>query len=296
MEPGTDPLTVAILGSGAMARYWAFSMETIHPWVVGQVPPPYHIVEMDGTEHRLTPLHFDWCDKPPRTPDVVLLLIKWRRMPEAARWISAHAPQSLVISLMNGMGQDEALSTVPAIGLAQGLTTAAVTRREPVVYIRSHGQTLVPQLGDPRERRLQKASRTYGWDWCWVNLKTMADLRWQKLLQNSVINPLTALADCTNGEILERTIWQLARPLLNEGTQAARAVGVEVPQDMLGRVTRLARETRDNLSSMVQDVQAGLPTEIDAINGYIIRTALSHGITVPTHQALVRLIHSLTGG
>lgn len=274
-----------------MARYWAFRLRALDPWVVGQIPPPYRLVDIDGQAHAFSPSYSAWDEVPSdRPPHVVLLAIKWWRIADAARWIARHAPESLVISLMNGMGQEEALA---GACLALGTTTAAAARQDDAVYVKSSGETFLPKTGHPREAELKILSQHGGWNWQWVDPSRMVELRWQKLLQNSVINPLTALADCRNGDLVGRPLFKLAAPLIAEGSRVAGADGVPVPQDMLARVERLAQETAGNWSSMVHDVRTGKPTEIQAINGYIVRHALAHGFHAPHHQALVSLIEAL---
>ena len=292
---GEPPLKFAVLGSGAMARFWAARLALLNPWVVGQSPPPYRIV--DGHDTRLIqPRHYHWHDAPDEPPDVVLLSIKWRRMPTAHDWIARHAPHSLVLCLMNGMGQEDVLADIPGITLALGTTTAAATRDDrsaPAIYVRSLGRTLLPSTKDPREAVLQHASLTSNWGWEWVQPHEMAALRWQKLIQNSIINPLTALADCPNGALPEHPLWGAAPTLIEEAQQVARAMGIVVPEDMLDRVATLLAATSNNLSSTVQDVRSGLVTEVEAINGYIVRQARQAGLTAPTHQALVTLLTAL---
>lgn len=279
-----------------MARYWAYRLSALNPWIIGQMPPPY--VVSDGS-HSITfePPYFNWQDTPPASPDIVILAIKWRRMGEAVQWVSRYAPQSLVISLMNGMGQEEAFDGLHTVRLAVGTTTAAVTRNDSqgrTVGVSSHGVTTLPTVDDPREAALEILNRQQGWGWQWVTEADMLELRWLKLLQNSVINPLTALANCSNGELLHHPLFRLATPLLQEGQTVAAARGVAVPRDMRCRVQALAETTQTNISSMLQDIRAGLETEMGAINGYIVREAAKHHVHVPTHQALARLIESLS--
>ncbi|MCL5116474.1 MAG: 2-dehydropantoate 2-reductase [Firmicutes bacterium] len=296
MEPtGGKPLTLAILGTGAMGRYWTYRLRAVHPWIVGEVPPPYHLKD-HGVQDVLAPRHFSWDETPPRAPDVVVLATKWRRMGCAIPWIRQHASGSFVVSLMNGMGQEEALAGIPSLVLAAGITTAAVTRFDqttPAIEIRSPGETLLPETRDPREQVLREWAHTHQWEWQWRSAEEMRSLRWQKLLQNSVINPLTALADCPNGDLPRHPLWSLSAPLLAEGESVAHGLGIAIPDDMAMRVHALTEATAHNISSMLQDVREGNATEIDAINGYIARKGQTLGIPTPAHQALWQLISQL---
>lgn len=279
-----------------MARYWADQLRLFNPWIVGHMPPPYQLIDPRQERRHINPRYLSWQDVPTTTPDIVILAIKWRRMDWARRWITNYAPESLVVCLMNGMGQEEALSSLHHATLAIGTTTAAVTRQDDeglAILVRSQGTTILPVTEDPRENTLREVLHKAHSNWTWVNANEMQALRWQKLTQNSVINPLTALADCFNGELTRHPLWGLAPKLVQEARVVTESLGLNIPQNMLERVESLLYQTGNNLSSMLQDVRAGLPTEIEAINGYIAREAARRDLATPTHDAIAQLITAL---
>ncbi len=276
-----------------MGRYWAHRLAPLDPLIIGQAAPPYQVQDQSRVvtaEPRWQP----WDAEPPRTPDIVLLAVKWRGMARVQAWLSRHARGSLVISLMNGMGQEDVLHDAH---LAVGTTTAAVLRLDTPtlrgITINGSGETILPIRQDWRMDALESLSRTHGWNWTWVDDQAMLTRRWLKLVQNSIINPLSALADCPNGDLPNHPLWGLADPLIREAKTTAESVGVKLPQDLSDQVRILTEQTRDNLSSMLQDIREGLETEISAINGYIARTAAKRGVSAPTHEALTHLIKSL---
>ena len=113
--------------------------------------------------------------------------------------------------------------------------------------------------------------------------------RWQKLLINCVINPLTAIYRITNGELAEQQYAQQKQALIGEFIQVASACGhvfdlVHAQQS----VERVIAATASNRSSMLADVENNRPTEIDAMNGFILRQAQQHNINVPTHHWVVK--------
>lgn len=283
---------IAILGTGAMARYWAWVLKEATPLIVGQVPPPYYI---DHGPREVLNLPFAaWQDPILTPPDVVLLLTKWRNITWARNWIQRFAPNSLVITLMNGMGHERALSPLPEKQIVAGITTAAATRDDHgqrTVRISSRGDTFLPNLPDPRLAFLQHAAFPLIQ---WVTPEELLTLRWQKLLFNSVINPLTALANCPNGDLPRHPLWSLAPRLLDEGRAVASAAGGRLPRDLATKLRDLVEATRLNISSMLQDVRQGLPTEVAAINGFLVAEGARRGIPTPLNQALVSLVEALT--
>ena len=145
-----------------------------------------------------------------------------------------------------------------------------------------------PSLG-PLEEALKAAN---------FNLQVVEDARsliWGKLVINSAINPLTALLRISNGELLERhPARELMRTLAHETARVARAENIELPfPDPAAAAEDVARRTATNRSSMLQDVQRGAPTEIDAICGAIVRIAEIHTIPVPANRTCWQLVKAL---
>jgi len=119
---------------------------------------------------------------------------------------------------------------------------------------------------------------------------------WNKLAVNVVINPLTALNNVTNSHIAGEQFALERRQLCEEFTQVANACGqhfdaIEVEKNVL----KVATLTAKNYSSMHQDVSNHRPTEINAINGYIVKLAQKKGIDVPLNTLLTEQITARGG-
>lgn len=119
-------------------------------------------------------------------------------------------------------------------------------------------------------------------------------LLWQKLAINAAINPLTALENCKNGQLVAAQYQPQIKALVNEVCQVATALGY--PLDFaatMARVQHVIQATAGNYSSMQQDVQAGRQTEIAAICGYVCRQAAQLHIAVPVNQQMLQQIQAL---
>ncbi|OJJ43427.1 hypothetical protein ASPZODRAFT_19518 [Penicilliopsis zonata CBS 506.65] len=125
----------------------------------------------------------------------------------------------------------------------------------------------------------------------------------EKLAMNSVINPLTSIFDCDNGELLYNTsIDRLMRMLLMEISSVICALpelqgipGIEDrfhPERLRRMVLQLASKTSGNTSSMRRDVSVGTPTEIEYINGYIIRRGEELGIKCAVNYMVKHMVIS----
>jgi 2-dehydropantoate 2-reductase len=121
---------------------------------------------------------------------------------------------------------------------------------------------------------------------------------WSKLIINAAINPLTALLKIPNGELLERpSARELMSALAKEAASVASAEKVNLPfRDPVAFVEDVARKTAGNHSSMLQDIQRGAPTEINAICGAVVRAARRHHIPTPINYACWQLVLALSSG
>jgi 2-dehydropantoate 2-reductase len=86
----------------------------------------------------------------------------------------------------------------------------------------------------------------------------------------------------------------LAKAAAREAAAAARASGARVAHDPWPEIARVLLETPSNRTSMLQDVEAGRQTEVDAITGEVVRAAARHGIPAPVNAALLSLVHALS--
>jgi 2-dehydropantoate 2-reductase len=115
---------------------------------------------------------------------------------------------------------------------------------------------------------------------------------WRKLVTNAAVNPTTALFGYTNAELLaDVAASRVADGLAAEVARVATATGVAMNEDEARRWWReMAALTGANRSSMLQDVQAGRPTEVDAICGAVHREGERRGLFAPLNQAMTVLV------
>lgn len=125
-------------------------------------------------------------------------------------------------------------------------------------------------------------------------LVVMADIwpaLWQKLAVNAVINPLTALHQCKNGELSNSKYAAAVELLIEEFVLVAKAAGQDFSIEAIqNRVTQVIRQTADNYSSMQQDFAKGRRNELDYITGFLLKQAEQHQLQLPAHQAIYQLL------
>ena len=224
-----------------------------------------------------------------------LVLVKaWQTERAAGQLKECLIDDGLAVTLQNGLGNYETLTR--SLGLnrvALGSSTTGATLLGPG-QVKAGGEGVIsiernPSLG-PIEAALRSAN---------FNVQIVDDaqsLIWGKLVINAAINPLTALLQISNGELLNRpAAREMMAELACEAAQVAKAENVDLPfSDPIAASEDVARKTAANHSSMLQDVLRHAPTEIDAICGAVVKTAQKHGINAPANWACWKLIQALS--
>jgi 2-dehydropantoate 2-reductase len=226
-----------------------------------------------------------------------LVLVKsWQTQRAAADLQRCLAPDGLALTLQNGFGNAEILRQALGVErLALGVTTSGATLLSPG-RVRPAGEGPVTIQDHPAAGALAEILAVAGFAVEFV--QDAQALLWGKLLINAAINPLTALLGVPNGVLLERpSAVQLMEAAAGEGAAVAAALGVALPYpDPLETIRSVAQRTAENRSSMLQDVLRRAPTEIDAINGAIVRLGEQAGIPTPVNRALWQLVRALREG
>jgi len=131
-----------------------------------------------------------------------------------------------------------------------------------------------------------------------LNVKVVDDIngfRWLKTLVNAGINPVTVLFNDRNSVILEnRWARELAIIAVEEGFKVVDSLNIELPSDPIETMLEIANKTRDNYSSMLQDVNRCSQTEIDYINGAIVEYGEKLKIETPVNKFLVLTVRGLS--
>jgi 2-dehydropantoate 2-reductase len=217
--------------------------------------------------------------------DLVLVLVKAWQTGRVAREVPAlTARDGQVLTLQNGLGNVEKLGPRAILGVTeQGATLVAPGRVRPC----GDGPT---HIAGPDS--LAAVFRSAGLDARAVDPALGNSLAWGKLAVNAGINALSAILRVSNGQLLERPeALILLEGAANEVAEVARAKGIALPfPDAAVEARRVARATESNLSSMLQDVLRGAPTEIDAINGAVVREGVRVGVPTPANETLLRLL------
>lgn len=233
--------------------------------------------------------------------ELVLLGVKsYDTKAALAEIVPLMGPRTILLSVQNGLGNwEQARRAYPKNHvLAASVMYGAMMPRPGVVRWSGPGEiTIGGLLLDADAVQATRVALQAGG----VNVRTtdnIAGTLWMKAIVNAAINPLTAIERVPNGRLLEDP--RLRATLHDATKEAARVAAAErirlpVP-DPVAEVERVTAMTRDNRSSMLQSVEKGLPTEIDAITGAILEAARRHGIACPENQRLYDAVTALRLG
>ena len=284
-------MRIHVLGTGALACFFGARLSRVAEvtlvgtWTEGidAIAKGGIIVDTPGTEEVFTAKAVR-LGTPLDAGDLVLVLVKAWQTDRVAREVPAlTARDGHVLTIQNGLGNVEKLGPRALLGVTeQGATLVAPGRVRPA----GDGPT---HIAGPES--LAAVFRAAGLDARAVDPDRGASLAWGKLAVNAGINALTAILRVPNGRLLERPeALTLLESAANEVAAVAHAKGVELPfPDAAAEARRVAGATASNLSSMLQDVLRGAPTEIDAINGAVVREGARLGVPTPANETLLRL-------
>jgi 2-dehydropantoate 2-reductase len=203
-----------------------------------------------------------------------------------------------VLLIQNGLGTEElvakALNTTKVL---RATTCMGALRTSPgVVTATGCGLTEIgsryPENYELVEK-LTKMMKQVGFDV--RSSENIEGVVWTKTLVNCGINPVGALTGLSNGEVYKnKALRGLIVKLVEEAVQVVDALGIELTtEDPVRYALGTAKATGDNINSMLQDLQAGKRTEIDAITGEVIRLAKLYGIETPSSDAVYALVKAL---
>jgi 2-dehydropantoate 2-reductase len=234
----------------------------------------------------------------PTVPDLVLICVKSYKTRDAALAIrQGIGPKTMLVTLQNGLGNVEILQEIfGKERVLGGVTAEGATLLGPgKIRHAGQGDTIV---GPGRDPNGPAENLVFAFNRAGFNSKSadhVNDLIWGKLIVNVGINPLTAITRVKNGRLPDlpgtRMIMEEA---VKEAVSVARAKGIDLPYpDPLARVIEVCHATAGNVASMLQDVLKQRQTEIDAINGAIVREGKVMNIPTPVNLTLTSLVQAI---
>ena len=298
-------MKISIIGSGAMGSLFGGGLSLVGQDVVLYDIYREHVDAINSSglaiedaatgECRIVHPKASADPESVRDSDVLIIFVKSTNTEDAAKTFKAFAkPGGIALTLQNGLGNEEILRKhFGASGTAAGVTSQGATFLGPGrIRHAGKGPTHI-SMSDGNQAKLAplaEALKAAGFETHVDN--AVLDMVWSKLIINVGINALTALLGVTNGRLVEfEDTKAIMADLVAEALAVVKAKGVSLSYaDPLAVVYEVAKKTGANFSSMLQDFQKNRQSEIDVMNGAIVREAKALGIPVPVNETIARLV------
>lgn len=302
MDTAATPLKVTVMGAGAVGCYFG-GMLARAGHDVTLVARPAHVEAILRDGLRLETKTFDEhvrvraVTEPgaAQAADVVLFCVKSMDTESAGRQLKPFLrPDTLVLCLQNGVDNADRLRAVlPEHAVAAAVVYVATEMAGPG-HLRHHGRGELVIEPAAASERVAQALRAAG-----VPTDISDNVRgalWLKLILNCAYNAVSAIAQRPYGENVQgEGVWDVMRDVVDECLAVAKAEGVSVPGDAHAAMRTLVQSMPGQYSSTAQDLARGKPTEIDFLNGYVVRRGQALGIPTPANRVLWALVKLIEG-
>jgi 2-dehydropantoate 2-reductase len=237
--------------------------------------------------------------------DLVILATKATQLDEAAALLAGRSPEAVVMTVQNGLGAEEVVRRHGDWPLISAVTFMSGVRRSDthVEYELDTPTWMGPYAGTQTPFTVVEEVQKLLVD-ADLRAEAFPDLlpaQWSKLIFNASVNTVAALTGLAHVSLFaceehDTDLGHLVHDLVDEGKRIAEAAGIalyEDPWDMNVLAVRrgeTAKSDYAHVPSMLEDVSARRPTEVDAISGAIVREAARLGVPAPLHATMYRLV------
>jgi 2-dehydropantoate 2-reductase len=301
-------MKVAVVGGGAMGGVWAACLASAgndvtvvdaSPQVVDALNGEGLVVERDGAIQKVRVRAVQDPGEIGKV-DVVFFFVKAHHTSSAAQASRPLAgTATTVVSLQNGWGNADVLArNYPPEQIVVGVTYHGATVKAPGrVAHTGRGDTFVgPYVdGAPLERARKIADLMEGAGLPATPTPEVKTEIWKKLVLNAATLPPAALTGLSAGELGQPgPLLDLVDELAAEAVAVGQALGYAVDRrERVERIHTVLEAVGPGKGSMLQDVEARRKTEIEVINGAVVRAATEQGVEVPLNRAMVALVQGL---
>lgn len=289
-------MKIAVVGAGAVGCYYGglLAQSGHHVMLIGR-PAHVNAICANGLvlerESGKEYIRLDASTDPDavKGADLILVCVKSADTGDVAVQIAPHvSPSAQILSLQNSVGNAQILRDVVGCPVIAAAVYVGTEMAGPG-HVRHHGQGSL-MIGNGQE------SKTLGalFEAAGIPTKVSEDIEavlWAKLTVNCAYNALSAITDQPYGKLTAQAeVRELITNIVAECEAVARACGVKVFDGQLQRVMAVGDSMAGQFSSTAQDLRRGRPTEIDYLNGHIVRQGAANEIPTPINQALLAMV------
>src|SRR6267378_891963 len=290
---------IAVMGAGAVGCYYG-GMLARAGHDVTLIARAQHVEAVQRSGLRMETKMFD--EQVPmraseeasgaRGAKLVLFSVKSTDTEHAGAALAPYVERDAVIlTLQNGVDNAERLAATLGRNVVPAVVYVAVEMAGPG-HVRHHGRRELLIGPSAASARIAAAFIAAG-----VPVEVSDNVTgalWAKLIVNCAYNALSAITQLPYGRLVQgHGVPAVMGDVVDECLAVARAAGVEVPGDMYQATVRIAQTMPAQFSSTAQDLSRGTPTEIDHLNGLVVRKGEALGVPTPANRVLLALVKLL---
>ncbi len=294
---------MCVVGAGVIGSLYAAHLSRVaEVWVLTRRPEHARALESEGLQvSGRADFHgtVHATDDPDAVPafDVGIVATKGTGLDAAATALAGRFPEATIVTVQNGLGAEAIVRRHGDWPLVSAVTFMSGTRHDDthVEYVLDTETWLGPYNGTPYElvEQLTELLRQSG-----LKARAFSDLvpaQWSKLIFNATVNAVAALTGLPHdrhfaAEEEPSDLGHLVHALVDEGKAVAAARGIALHEDPWEMNVHATRRGSAHYPSMLEDVEARRPTELELITGALVREAERLDVPVPLHTALYRLV------
>jgi 2-dehydropantoate 2-reductase len=301
---------IAVVGAGALGSYFGGALARAGHKVtlIGRKP---HVDAINRDGLRFQGLGGEQRVRVPAATDIaavrdaqlILFCVKSLDTETAAEAMAPHlAREAVIVSLQNGVDNPERIGLHAGNEVIPALVYAGANVPEPGTVRHTGGGDIVigrrkaNRRGGEADRRLLDAIAAL-FTSAGVRVRISDDIEadlWTKLLVNCAYNAVSALGDAPYSRMVAMPgLRDLMLDAAKEVAAVAKAKGIRLPDDILQSAMKLADAMPQTRSSTAQDIAKGRPTEVEHLNGYVVREGEALGVATPVNRTLNALIQLL---
>jgi len=299
-------MKTVIMGAGAMGSLFggllALSGEEV--WLVDiredhiQTLVSKGLTLEEGGKKQRIPVHATKETASIGKADLILFLVKAYHTEKAVSdALVLQKEETVFLTLQNGLGNEEAIcKRVDPRKVILGVTNQGATLLGPGrIRHAGSGKTYIGELDGKVTDRVTRFAQVFARAGIETEVSSnIQSLVWNKLFINIGINAVAAITGLRNGRLLDYPeTLRLMEALVSEAVTVARKKGIPIEGNPLETVKAVAEATKENRCSMGQDIDNRRKTEIDVINGAVVREAQRLGTAVPYNQMITDLVKVL---
>jgi 2-dehydropantoate 2-reductase len=295
-------MNIVIFGAGAIGSlFGALLSKNNNVTLIGRKNHVNAIKKLGLSIKGITKLNLtieatDSVDKVKVSPDLLILTVKSYDTDNAIKQASNIIRENTtVLSLQNGLDNVDIIKKyLEPEKIIAGVTTHGAFFTKPgEIQHTGKGKTVLGELTGKKTKQLDEISSLFNN----AGIKTITSQTiikdvWSKAIVNSCVNPLTTFFQCKNGYLIENPILEnLVEKICEESIYIANTQKFDFSyKEMIKRTMDVIVNTSDNFSSMLQSYRKDKRTEIDSINGKLVKIGKNNGVDVSLNEMLVYLV------